>query len=158
MKLTDIGIQINNNNIRETEQALGLVFPEEYKSFLLENNGGVPQDGANFNFKIKLPDGGQEVSLGSNIQFFYSLDKVQEVAENLRADKLIGMEFFSIACDDFGNDILLCGAGQNMGTVYFADHEKVHPEGTASISYKIADKFNDFLAMTYSDDEALKRL
>ena len=44
MKLFDEGIKITKEDILEFEEKLNTKFPEAYVDFLLESNGGTPEE------------------------------------------------------------------------------------------------------------------
>lgn len=60
-------------------------------------------------------------------------------------EKWIPQKLFPIACDSFGNLILLCIAGARYGNVYFCDHEKGMSPAL------ITDSFSSFLRACKSD-------
>ena len=50
MKLNDSGEKITSEEIRSFEQDFSIVLPEDYKSFLEESNGGMPDGDYVFEF------------------------------------------------------------------------------------------------------------
>ena len=50
MKFKNSGGKITSENIREFEQKFLLTFPDDYKSFLEKNNGGMPDGDYVFEF------------------------------------------------------------------------------------------------------------
>ena len=50
MKLFDEGIKITKEDILEFEEKLNTKFPETYVDFLLESNGGTPEEDLAFDF------------------------------------------------------------------------------------------------------------
>ena len=50
MKLFDEGIKITKEDILEFEEKLNTKFPEAYVDFLLESNGGTPEEDLAFDF------------------------------------------------------------------------------------------------------------
>jgi hypothetical protein len=111
------------------EQRLAIKLPEEYRRFLLAQNGGRPNP-AVFDF---IGDGGR--SENSRVHFFlsiydgkYSNFEIVFKIFKIRA-KRIPTELIPIAHDSFGNQICLAISGKHKGAVFFWDHENENPEG-----------------------------
>lgn len=146
MNLTEIGRKLNEADILRIEAKIKLSFPKDYATFLFETNGGVPEDDIEFSFKVIGSNNGKEQILGSDIQYFYNDEESMETYENLSAENLIESTFFPIACDSFGNEILLClNKTDDYGCVYFADHES-ETDDTLWFLYKIANTFSNFVS------------
>jgi len=130
------------DELSKVEIQYNIKFPQQYKDFLLRYNGG-------FTPKTKFKANG----VSSNIQGFYGFGPVglsikQEIVEEWMPQKL-----FPIACDSFGNYILLSVAGDQCGSIFFSNHE----QGMA-ISF-IANNLSSFLRICKSDKipEAARR-
>ena len=148
MELVEIGKRITEEEIRELEIKIKLEFPAEYKFFLMENNGGMPKDMVGFKFIERNVATQETWEQGSDIHYFYNVDEVMDAYENLVCEGSITKEHLPIACDSFGNDIVLClTSNKNYGNVCFVNHELENVENTfGNISY-IADSFNGFLEL-----------
>lgn len=146
MNLLEIGEMIIEDDIRKLETKMNLKLPEEYRNFLLQNNGGVPENDVEFSF-IELDVVTQENrEQGSDIQYFYNVDEMLEAYQNLVDEELIHKNYIPVACDSFGNEILICSdSDENNGCVFFANHEMVNPDGSFWITSKIANSFNEFI-------------
>ena len=109
------------------EAQLGLSLPKAYRTFLLENDGGLP---ANNIFSIP----GQNNQSG--VKVFLSASTIlltrEKMAEQLASDLV------PIADDDCGNFICL---NATNGCVIFWDHELDQGKNT----FKLAPSFQDFL-------------
>lgn len=69
-----------------------------------------------------------------------------EIYENLISEKLIHITHLPIACDSFGNEILLClDQNINYGNIFFANHEKLPLEDTYWLLSKVSTSFSDFM-------------
>ncbi len=102
------------------EEKLDCQFPEDYRNFLLETNGGGP---AESNAWIKMT-----AARWVMIEYFYSIKE----PDNEFYDILQQMELFEgripagfvpIAHDSYGNQIILGVKGSLSGQVLFWDHE-----------------------------------
>jgi hypothetical protein len=135
-------LPVDENKLSEVETAYKFRFPEQYKAFLLQSNGGKINP-RNFSF-------GDEDYEGSRIDRFlavydgdhdnfetyfkiYKLDE-QRIPENL----------VPIAHDDGGNLICISVEGEDSGAVYFWDHE-YELEDEENV-FLIKPDFNEFLA------------
>jgi len=130
------------DEISKVESQYSFVFPQQYKDFLLRYNGGfTPRT----KFKTK--------GISSDIKGFYGFGPVglsikQEIVEEWMPHKL-----FPIACDSFGNYILLSVAGDKCGNIFFSNHEQ------GMKTSLIANNFSSFLRICKSDKipEAARR-
>jgi len=131
-------------DIAELERKLGISFPFDYKNFLLAHNGGHPTPDS---FSIK----GEAEGSKSMIQGFFGIQAGEY--DNLfdtmqRYHSRVPANFLPIAYDPGGNLICLSVAGEDMGKVYFWDHEEEAEEGeppSYDNVYFVADSFNDLL-------------
>lgn len=118
--------------------------PEDYLEFLIKTNGGKPEDGT-----VKTKNHRKELV----VKFFYSakskIDEVEvEYGSTLYAGR-IPSGMLPIAHDPAGN-IFLLGCQENLGQVYFWDHEGEVEEweqpyfGNMSL---ISNSFSDFIQL-----------
>jgi hypothetical protein len=116
------------------EERIGGSLPNDYKAFLRENNGGEP-----------------EPSFCQNtcVDAFYSLDRADPWYPIWEAlfdyDGRIPPETLPIACDPFGNLILLGFAGEQSDKVFFWDHELENEDDLASNLTLEAETFTKFV-------------
>jgi hypothetical protein len=144
------GPPLTIDRIREAERALKLRFPDDYISFLLQFNGGVPEpDG----FSVAWPNGGQfeEMWASSAVSRLYSIgfDGFPDlVEENQNYEGGLPAGTFSIGMDAAGNEILIDAAGAYRGKVLFWVLEGA-PEDGVRPTYAncgiVADSFTQFL-------------
>ncbi|WP_282609455.1 SMI1/KNR4 family protein [Pelagibius sp. Alg239-R121] len=130
----------NNNQLK---------LPEDYKSFMLQYNGGKPVP---CDFPLI---GHREES--SDVVVFYGVDyelKALELQKNF--DSIIGYfadpafdKFFPIANDSFNDLICLDLSDEHYGAVVFIDRVPMWKDYTAKEIYVIADSFSAFLDMLY---------
>jgi len=96
--ITEPGPPITAAQLDERERFLGVTFPDDYREFMLRNNGGRPE-----------PDGCDAAD--TLINFFCELD-----------DLLCEHEYLVIAIDAGGNFVCL-GTGDDAGKVFFYPDE-----------------------------------
>jgi SMI1-KNR4 cell-wall len=106
--------------IQEFESQFGGRFPDDYRLFLSTTNGGRPDPSA-LTFRA-----GDSIS-DCSVRYFLTLDKKEKRYSlhqflSTYGDR-IPKGLVPIACDSFGNLLLLDVGGPNSGAVYFWDHE-----------------------------------
>ena len=102
-----------SDEISTIESQYEIVFPEQYKDFLLRYNGGyTPKT----KFKAK--------GVSSDIKGFYGIGAVSFSASQEMISSWIPQKLFPIACDSFGNYIFIGLADDKCGKIFFCDHEK----------------------------------
>jgi hypothetical protein len=131
----------SEDDIRALELRLGAVLPIDYRTFLAQVNGGRPKPCA-----FEGPTGD-----GSVVHFFFTLDPgAPHYRLHRKIDTYTGRvpdKLLPIACDDFGNLILLDLGARSVGEVYFWDHEQENMESDPyweNIS-PIASSFTEFV-------------
>jgi hypothetical protein len=111
------------------EQRLAIKLPEEYRHFLLMQNGGRPKP-AGFDF---IGGGGRQED--SSVKFFLGVydGEFSNFEDKFRTFKILKRrmpeELVPIANDSFGNYICLAITGKHKGAVFFWDHENEADEG-----------------------------
>ncbi|WP_426370187.1 SMI1/KNR4 family protein [Pseudocolwellia sp. HL-MZ7] len=157
IEMESIGPKINSDDIKDLELKLNLKFPESYKRFLLECNGGEPVERA-INFKIK----GNSFE-GDYIASFYEVsdDTSYGINKNMENHGLnIPDKLIYIASTPAGNYFLLSLQEDSYGNVFYKNHEvedhlpfapanNILPESII----KIANTFDEFLSFLYDPDQ-----
>jgi hypothetical protein len=140
------GPQIMDKQVAEFENDLGRCLPDDYRIFLLENNGGRP-----------VPDNiafGESIYSPTDIQIFYGINRsiqssnlswglsmIREISAELPTD-LINDPILPIACDSGGNFFCLkIGKDGSSDILYCAEEE------TPCLFFKVASSFTSFLEM-----------
>jgi SMI1-KNR4 cell-wall len=155
-KMTNVTIinsykSITNNDILNAESQMGKSFPEQYKNFLLRNNGGRPE------FQ-KFSGLGEDDGFFGILSWFFGLhpDDPNDLIANIeRFSDRIPNNMIPIASDPGGNLVVLSVEGKDKGKVYFWDHEEEADEGeipTYDNLYLVANDFDDFLADLREND------
>jgi hypothetical protein len=141
--------QISANELNEFERQLQVSLPEDYKTFVLNNNGGRPDKSC---FTT-----GNDVS-SSDLDWLFSFEVGESHISIFRNIFLfkdrIPNDLLPIGRDPFGN--LICiGLEDKLGKIYFWDHEEEADDdekSTYTNVYKISDSFVDFINMLYKYD------
>lgn len=153
MELTNIGEKLTEDDISKVESELNVILPQDYKNFLLQNNGGSPTENFVFDFTQIMPESGKPFDNSSVIREFSTLSELPFFYGNLIGEEVIPEKFLPIASDPFGNEILLCADENNYGKIYFGDHETYDPETDYWLITELADSFTEFIHKLYLDEE-----
>ncbi len=130
------GKKIKEKEIINFEQRNDIKLPNDYRNFLLENNGGVPETN-----EFDIPD----INSGSGINEFLSIDELESIKKSL-GERLL-QNAWAIAYAEGGNYLCIV-VGEKEG-VYFWDHELEAEEGQPASwdnLFLVAENFDDFLA------------
>jgi len=125
------------NQISEFEKETGFELPDDYKNFLLENNGGVPE-----NTLFSIPDCSEEALIG----YFLGINRPKEDLsfwlKEFHDD--LPESFIPIAFDAGGNAILM--DLEDTGTLYYWDYGRHFQQSTDDDNtFWIANSFTDLL-------------
>lgn len=140
-------VKFNNNNenkVDEFEIENNIKLPSQYKEFLEKYNGGFTP---NTNFK--------KGKISSDIRAFYGLGDVKYSINSTNIEKWLNNNYLPIACDSFGNIILIGVSENKFGRIYFWEHENEKENAIVGVS----DSFIDFIKLCKSKEisEATKR-
>jgi cell wall assembly regulator SMI1 len=108
-------------SIQRLEREIGHNLPDDYRRFLADFNGGEPEPSV---FTFATNEGQSD----SSVRYFLALDpnvRNYNVGDFLKRyrDRL-PKGVIPIACDSFGNLVLIDVGAKATGNVYFWDHEK----------------------------------
>ena len=95
------------------EKKYSIIIPIQYKEFLYKYNGGYTP-------KTKFRVG----RISSDIRGFYGVGDVKLSLNSINLREWLGMNLLPIACDSFGNHIVISLDDENKGKIFFCDHEK----------------------------------
>ena len=151
------GIKITAENIAKIECELGIKLPEDYKSFILQNNGGTPKKDLLFDFFDEV----QECENTSVIQNLFSLYvdnsnpayNVKVIYDIMVNDEAIPADMVPIGDNPGGNVISISLNKDDYGVVYFLNHEFEDLDTGYLVKSKIANSFKAFMDSLYEDDE-----
>ncbi|MDB5391343.1 MAG: hypothetical protein JWM11_6989 [Planctomycetaceae bacterium] len=131
--------------LNELEAKIGSTLPADYCRFMSELNGGRPEPSG---FQFQTSDGISD----SSIRYFLTLDErekrysVHQFLDRYR-DRIPEL-MLPVACDSFGNIVLLDVGARSYGSLFFWDHEQENAdEGTSSNIFVIAPSFTKFLEL-----------
>jgi hypothetical protein len=152
MQIIDAGTKLTERTILEFEEQFSIKLPQDYRAFMLKNNGGTPEGNWGFHF-IETGIGDTD----SVIHFFEVIyeeetDEVDDLKAGYTAlleSEQIPNTLMPIADDPFGNIIFLGVAGDDYGRVYFGNQELENPETGYLVTSVIADSFSQFIDSCY---------
>ncbi|MCV6630146.1 MAG: SMI1/KNR4 family protein [Flavobacteriaceae bacterium] len=135
MKLKETFESISENQLIVLEKEIGKSLPNDYKSFLLKNNGGRPNPN---NFRTLNGD------YETTIHFFCGITQgVYSILDNLILLKSrLSKSMLPIANDNGRNFVLL---NTNTSQIFFFDHE------TEEI-FLVSESFTDFVNSLFNID------
>lgn len=106
-----------NGNVEEQiidiERQYDIKLPAQYKKFLCKYNGGYTP-------KTKFKVG----KISSDVRGFFGVGDVKLSLDDIELREWLQRNFFPVACDSFGNYIVVGLTSNEMGKVFFCDHEK----------------------------------
>ena len=153
MKIKTTATLLTEVDISEFEISFKIKLPEEYRNFMLEQNGGRPEKEWGFDFV----ETGNSNPTGSIICDFLAIstkyNSLQNAYRNLIESKEIPPGLLPIANDPGGNIIFLSVAKDDYGKVCFGNHELEDPETGYIVMSPIADSFIEFIDKCYECDE-----
>ena len=99
--------------IIDIERKYKIILPIQYKKFLSKYNGGYTP-------KTKFNAG----KISSDVRGFFGVGDAELSIDNIKIEEWLEKNTFPIAIDSFGNYILIGLSNDDVGKVYFCDHEK----------------------------------
>ena len=150
MILQESGVKLDISDISEFEAELKIKLPQQYKNFMLQNNGGVPDKKLTFSFI----ESGSKSSCSSTIEEFLVIYPPCEISlyndvkiaySTLVEENDIPATLFPVALDEFDNIILISISGDDIGKIYFANYEVKDTETGFLVISLIADSFQEFI-------------
>lgn len=109
--------KFSNCNVEEKvinlERQYEITLPAQYKNFLHKYNGGYTPD---TKFKVG--------KISSDLRGFYGIGDVKLSLDNVELGEWLEKNVFPVACDSFGNYIVIGLNNDDAGKIYFCDHEK----------------------------------
>ena len=109
--------KFSNYDIKEKvvdmEKRYEIILPTQYKNFLQKYNGGYTP-------KTKFKVG----RVSSDVRGFFGIGDVKLSLDTIELEEWLEKNVFPIACDSFGNYIVVGLRNDDAGKVYFCDHEK----------------------------------
>ena len=135
---------INANDLKEQEAYFKCELPEDYKRFLLEYNGGIPDKNI-----VSFTENNRKTEDYIDLFFGFCDDDIYGIFDNYCTFlKRIPSNTIPIARDPGGNLFLMSIRGDDYGHIYFWDHEEEIYEGQEpdySNMSLVAKSFTDLL-------------
>ena len=157
MLLINSADKINAEDIAAFENEVGIKFPEEYKQFILKENGGKPEEDWLYDFFDEVT----EAENTSVIREFFSLflddtvkiGNLKKIYKTMTYEEMIPDGMLPIADDPGGNVIGISLNKDDYGYVYFINHEYDDLDTGYLVKSKIAESLNEFLDALYLSKE-----
>lgn len=148
MKIRKPAEKIETEDFIRLENDLEIELPQEYKEFLLQNNGGYVEGFlCTPNFKEVHPETHEVFMQSVNPDKFYSLEEVLEEYEDNEDDPVFPEKMIPIGYDSTGNKLLIGVAeDEDYGCVFFANHEWYVSQTGFYVITKIANSFGEFVS------------
>ncbi len=102
----------NSVEIAKLENKYGIILPYQYREFMCRYNGGYTP-------KTKFRIG----TISSDMRGFYGIGNVKMSFNTIQLNEWIENKTLPIACDSFGNYIVIGIDDNNNGKIFFCDHE-----------------------------------
>ncbi len=135
----------SDEDIRAFESSHGIRFPKEYQEFLVKvANGGTP-----------ISDLGFEVKSLNNI---YSLAELYGIRDDyFSLEEHFRLELYDtqvpnlliIGDDGLGSAIMLSTRQEDLGSVYFFEHEFLAETGESPRAIRLANSFTEFIQLLF---------
>lgn len=148
IEILDSFESVSEAQLVEFEKDFRCVLPNEYRTFLEQNNGGMP---SLHDFKV---NGEYFCDIGwfFGVRGYLATHDIK--TENIEARELMPDSYLAIGVSYGGNLICLCIDNTDYGAVYCWDHELANYDGPASddCMLKISDTFGEFLCSLYTEE------
>jgi hypothetical protein len=140
---------VTEEQLAAFESRHGLRFPDDYRRFLVQYNGGEPTPNRVSFIKRGRTRGRRCTGLVVDFAGVYTNGGAQSLESAiLRSRDEMPAGHVGIAWDSNGNEWVLCVDGEKAGTVYFWHHENEAPDGEPpwfdNMSF-VANSFTAFL-------------
>jgi hypothetical protein len=129
---------VDEAGVAMAERNLGLSLPQEYRGFIVENNGGLSSEGV-----FDIPGRGQSSIVFYGIRTGHDYSDLVVAYTGYRHRLPDGI--VPIGFDPGGNLVCLSVDGEDAGKVWFWDHEKESNPPTRQSLYWLADSFGSFV-------------
>jgi len=154
MEMQDVGKVLCESEILEFEKQFQIQMPQDFKAFMLKNNGGTPLEDWVFDY---TENGNENSSVIRDFFIIYtddstSYDDLAKAYNSIRNEKSAPLDFMPIATDPGGNVIFLNVGKEDNGNVYFGNHELQDNKTGYIVMSLIANSFSEFINKCYLDE------
>ncbi|MBR2683602.1 MAG: SMI1/KNR4 family protein, partial [Atopobiaceae bacterium] len=128
MKLCDSGKQLTQESLTRLEEVLGLPLPSDYKGFMMEANGGTPEEDLVYRF-VDVATGRTNESDVRELLVIYdnqeddNWDDILRTHTTMVEEGTIPPHFLPVATDSGGNPLCMSLRKDDFGSIWFCDHE-----------------------------------
>ena len=144
--LNDIGEKINISQIEDFEKNIGKKLPDDFKEFMLENNGGCPEEELfTQNFNMINPETSEEITQSIDIAEFMSLNDIEFEYDEIIDTGDIPQGYLPFGYTSFDNLFLICLNQDNYGAIYYVNHDFFDDSTGRFVISKICNSFSDFI-------------
>lgn len=149
MKLYDEGEKLTKEQINNYEKILDIQLPRDYIEFILESNGGTPEEDLVFDFYDVVEENNNTTDIREFYVFYNeaetSFDDIIKVNGNIKDEKMLPESCFVFADDSAGNPICINTSGEDVGSVYFCNQDYEDEDTGYLAMSKVADSFKEFI-------------
>ena len=151
--MTERGPQVAEAAVAAFEAQLGATLPQDYRSFLLEVNGGRTARSHRV-FAIRMQKARTDETTLNGLHSLDDPDDRGNLAQRWKnIHRMLPKDVLPIGSDSFGGTVVLALGGPRRGQVWFLDGADPRPEGSnprvewfdrRDVS-KLADSFREFM-------------
>jgi hypothetical protein len=144
LKIIEPNKKISIEDINNFEKEFKIKIPDDYKEFLLEHNGGEPEDDMIFDYD-------DELFGGFSILSFRSLksirNELKRYTENPKEDYLetIKNKLFTFCLTTFNFQLCMGFGKKNKGKIYILDREEIYNTPFILISNSFTEFMSSFV-------------
>ena len=150
MNLYDSGTKLSIEKIKQYESEVGFSFPQDYTDFLLQNNGGIPEEDVIFDFIDASNDKHNSTDIREFFVFYEgedtSYDDIMKVNRIMHEEELLPEGLFVFCDDSGGNPVCMSLREDDYGCIYFCDHELEDADNGYLLMSYVAGSFGEFIS------------
>ena len=162
IKFKSANEKINISDINDFESEVGKEFPDDFKEFLLENNGGYPSDRLfTQNFNLYITSTGENKNQSTDVSQFLSLKEIELDYEDVLDEEYISEYLIPFAYTSFDSQFLInTNKEEYYGAVYYVNYDQCFDdEKGVAIPSKVSNTFHEFIESLFiPTDEYLESL
>ena len=153
------GEKIEDTIMEKFERKFNIKLPNDYKSFLVNNNGGEIEGDWIFDFYDNVIDKYNSSIVRNFFRIYKSkddkdkYDNLEKICKVMWKEKTLSKSILPFADDPGGNIICISLDSRDYGTIYFVNHEYEDSETGYLCMSKITSSFTEFLNCMYLDEE-----
>lgn len=152
----DSGPKLSEQKLSKFETKIAYRLPEDYRKFMLRQNGGTPVMEMMFSFQESGKNSDSVIDSFYAIAAEADVTTISEAVETYIVSGRIPSSLLPIADDQFGNQLCIDVSGETRGAVYFWNHERessVHDTSLVFPLSLISGSFDHFLGLLVPVEE-----